>query len=198
MTPPLTPAAPAPNSTPAQTVGPFHGHALPFADGGAPAPSGHPRTVTVHGTVLDGAGAPVPHALLEFWQTGPDGSAPAVPGSLRRDGLGFTGFARVTTGRDGHYLLRTLPPGGAPYLAVCLFARGLPHHLFTRLYFTLPTHDPLLAALPADRRPTLLATPDPGHHRAYRFDIRLQGDRETVFLDFTEPPSRPDAGHGDV
>ncbi|UQI47249.1 protocatechuate 3,4-dioxygenase subunit alpha [Streptomyces sp. HU2014] len=188
--------------TPAQTVGPFHGHALPFAGGGAPAPVGHPQTVTVHGVVQDGAGEPVPDALLEFWQAGPDGSAPAVPGSLRRDGLGFTGFARVTTGRDGHYLLRTLPPGGAPYLAVCLFARGLPHHLFTRLYFTLPGHDPLLAALPADRRLTLLAAPDPGHHRAYRFDIRLQGDRETVFLDFAEPPSRHgsrhEATHGDA
>ncbi|MEU8354342.1 protocatechuate 3,4-dioxygenase subunit alpha, partial [Streptomyces sp. NPDC048845] len=137
-TPPLPP-------TPSQTVGPFYGYALPFAGGGDVAPAGHPDTITVHGRVFDGAGAPVPDALLEFWQAGPDGSLAGAPGSLRRDpvtgavvgrdGVEFTGFARVPTDADGHYALRTLPPGGdAPYLSVCVFARGLMHHLFTRAY----------------------------------------------------------------
>ncbi|MFI1971467.1 protocatechuate 3,4-dioxygenase subunit alpha [Streptomyces cinnamoneus] len=173
--------------TPAQTIGPFYGTALPFAGGADVAPAGHPEAVTVHGYVHDGEGAPVPDALLEFWQAAPDGSAAGSPGSLRRDGARFTGFARVPTAGDGHYALRTLSPGGAPYLALCLFARGLPRHLFTRVYFRLPDGDPLLAGLPPERRATLLAVPEPGGHRSYRFDVRLRGDAdhaETVFLAF--------------
>jgi protocatechuate 3,4-dioxygenase alpha subunit len=194
--------------TPSQTVGPFYGYALPFPGGDRVAPDGHPDTLTVHGYVRDGAGAPVPDALLEFWQAGPDGSLGGAPGSLRRDpvtgavigrdGVAFTGFGRVPTDADGHYALRTLPatapaatPDAAPFLAVCVFARGLLHHLFTRVYFPANAQanaaDPLLARLPADRAATLLARPDgPGRHR---FDIHLQGaadgtHEETVFLDF--------------
>ncbi|MDT0317502.1 protocatechuate 3,4-dioxygenase subunit alpha [Streptomyces millisiae] len=186
--------------TPSHTVGPFFGHALPFPGGGELAPPGHPAAVTVHGRVVDGAGAPVPDALVELW--GPDerGRLPRTPGSLRRDAVtggflgrhaaDFTGWGRVPTDAEGRWSARTLRPGAraghAPYLAVCLFARGLLHHLFTRLYFPEDTvahaADPLLAALPPERRRTLVATAGP--HGAYRFDIRLQGGEETVFLEF--------------
>ncbi|WP_407549221.1 protocatechuate 3,4-dioxygenase subunit alpha [Streptomyces sp. Pv4-95] len=195
-------------ATPSQTVGPFYGYALPFPGGDHMAPTGHPDTITVHGTVLDGAGAPVPDALLEFWQAGPDGSLTGAPGSLRRDpvtgavlgrsGVDFTGFGRVPTDADGRYAVRTLPPtapagapDAAPYLAVCVFARGLLHHLFTRVHFpgneTANAADPLLSSLPAHRARTLLARPD-GPAR-YRFDVRLQAaedgsTEETVFLAF--------------
>lgn len=181
--------------TPAQTVGPFYGYALPFSQGGEPAPAGHDGTaVIVHGHVFDGAGRPVPDALLEFWQPAPDGSRTGAPGSLRRnqtsggfagrDGVTFTGFGRVATDPDGSYVLRTLSPGGVPYISVCVFARGLLHHLFTRVYLPDLDHsrDPLLTALPADRRRTLIA--EATAERRYRFDIRLQGDGETVFLEF--------------
>ncbi|MFE4368786.1 protocatechuate 3,4-dioxygenase subunit alpha [Streptomyces sp. NPDC056835] len=205
--------------TPSHTVGPFYGYALPFPGGGDIAPAGHPDTVTVHGRVYDGAGAPVPDALLEFWQAGPGGSLAGAAGSLRRDpvsggfsgrdGVDFTGFGRVPTDADGHYALRTLPPGApaVPYLSVCVFARGLTHHLFTRAYLAQdaqdaeaaeeaggpgdagaadgPAPDALLASLPPDRRETLMARPEADRPRTYRFDIRLQGERETVFLDFT-------------
>ncbi|MER5280690.1 protocatechuate 3,4-dioxygenase subunit alpha [Streptomyces sp. NPDC002809] len=184
--------------TPSQTVGPFYGYALPFAAGGDIAPAGHPGTVVLHGHVFDGAGAPVPDALVEVWQPAPDGSRHGAPGSLRRDpvtgavigrhGVGFTGFGRVATDADGHYTVRTLPPGGAPYLALVVFARGLTHHLCTRAYLHDAAgldEDRLLAALPGERRATLVTTPeDTGIHR---FDIRLQYDgvhEETVFLDF--------------
>ncbi|MFF3612187.1 protocatechuate 3,4-dioxygenase subunit alpha [Streptomyces sp. NPDC002580] len=182
-----------PLPTPSQTIGPFYGHALPFPDGGDIAPRNHPDTITVHGHVLDGAGAPVPDALLDFWQAAPDGSLTGTPGSLRRDpstggflgrnGVDFTGFGRVPTDADGHYALHTLPPGnaGVPYISVCVFARGLTHHLFTRAYLADGT-DPLLDALPAGRRATLIA--DEETARTYRFDIRLQGEGETVFLEF--------------
>lgn len=177
--------------TPSQTIGPFYGYALPFTTGGDVAPAGHPDAVTVHGVVYDGAGQPIPDALLEFWQPAPDGSRAGRPGSMRRDPVtggflgrraaDFTGFGRVATDADGRYELRTLPPGGVPYLAVCVFARGLLHHLFTRVYLT-DVPDALLSSLEPGRRETLVAPAGPdGTHR---FDIRLQGERETVFLDF--------------
>jgi protocatechuate 3,4-dioxygenase, alpha subunit len=194
--------------TPSQTVGPFYGYALPFAGGPDAAPVGHPNAITVQGCVYDGAGRPIPDALLEFWQAAPDGSLAGAPGSLRRDPVTgavigrdhvrFTGFARVSTDADGRYAIRTLLPGsvgrGAPYLAVCVFARGLLHHLFTRVYFAdfaeANAADPLLAALDPARRGTLVAHREPG--LGHRFDVRLQrpeggGDAgvETVFLAFT-------------
>ena len=181
--------------TPSQTVGPFYGYALPFTDGGNVATAAAPGAITVHGTVHDGAGQPVPDALLEFWQPAPDGSRAGRPGSMRRDqvtggflgrnGIDFTGFGRVATDPDGHYTLRTLPPGGASYLAVCVFARGLLHHLYTRAYLTdHPLHatDPLLAALVAQRRASLESVRE--HENTYRFDIHLQGEKETTFLAF--------------
>jgi protocatechuate 3,4-dioxygenase, alpha subunit len=197
---PMEPTALEPTAlppTPSQTVGPFFGYALPFPGGGDLAPAGHPEAVTLHGRVYDGARQGVPDAIVELWQAGPDGAAPRVPGSLSRTGAdlgaGFTGFGRVATDADGHWSARTLlpgaPPGSAPYLSLCVFARGLLHHLFTRLYF--PEHrdahaaDPLLASLDAARRATLVATAEPlGSVRRYRFDIHLQGEEETVFLDF--------------
>ncbi|MBA2949358.1 protocatechuate 3,4-dioxygenase subunit alpha [Streptomyces sp. PSKA28] len=179
--------------TPSHTVGPFYGYALPFPEGEQVAPKGHPDTIALHGYVLDGEGNPVPDAILEFWQAGPDGSLKGAPGSLRRDpvtggflgrnGIDFTGFGRVATDADGHYALYTLPPGnaGLPYISVCVFARGLLHHLYTRAYLT-DGADPLLDALSADRRATLVAAEE--QNRTYRFDIRLQGEGETVFLEF--------------
>ncbi|GGR42871.1 protocatechuate 3,4-dioxygenase subunit alpha [Streptomyces netropsis] len=178
-------------ATPSQTIGPFHGTALPFPGGGEAAPVGHPDTITVHGCLSDGDGAPVPEALLEFWQAAPDGSLVGAPGSLRRDGAAFTGFGRVVTRDDGRYTLRTLPPGGAPYLALCLLVPGLTRHLFTRVYLAFPEHDPLIEALPPARRATLLAAPEAGGHRTYRFDIRLRGGAETVFLAFPDRGGRP-------
>jgi protocatechuate 3,4-dioxygenase alpha subunit len=181
--------------TPAQTVGPFYGYALPFARGGEIAPQGDPRTVTVHGTVRDGEGRPIPDALLEVWQAAPDGSRAGAPGSLRRDpvtgavigrdGLAFTGFGRVPTDADGHYAVRTLPPPAqTPYLSVVVFARGLLHHLYTRAYLGDDVADGLLASLPEERRRTLIARQEASG--TYRFDIRIQGDatEETVFLEF--------------
>ncbi|MFE7037175.1 protocatechuate 3,4-dioxygenase subunit alpha [Streptomyces sp. NPDC057621] len=188
-----------PLPTPSHTIGPFYGHALPFPDGARIAPQGHPDAISLHGHVYDGAGNPVPDALLDFWQAAPDGSLTGAPGSMRRDpstggflgrnGVDFTGYGRVPTDADGHYALHTLPPGnsGLPYISVCVFARGLTHHLFTRAYLA-DGPDPLLDSLPAERRATLVATEGAngikGAKGAYRFDIRLQGEGETVFLEF--------------
>ncbi|GAA4058018.1 protocatechuate 3,4-dioxygenase subunit alpha [Streptomyces shaanxiensis] len=186
--------------TPSHTVGPFYGHALPFPGGGDIAPVGHPDTIVLQGYILDGEGNPLPDAFVELWGADPDGNVPQADGSMRRDpasggflgrnGVEFTGWGRIQTDANGHWSARTLRPGArgqsAPYISVCVFARGLLVHLFTRIY--LPgdeaalAADPLLARLDEARRDTLIAE-DRGDG-TYRFDIRLQGEGETVFLEF--------------
>ncbi|MGX1273495.1 protocatechuate 3,4-dioxygenase subunit alpha [Streptomyces phaeoluteigriseus] len=186
--------------TPSHTVGPFYGYALPFPGGGDIAPVGHPDTITVQGHVYDGEGRPLPDAFVELWGPDPDGRLPAVDGSIRRDpstggylgrnGVEFTGWGRIQTDANGHWYARTLRPGArgrsAPYLSLCVFARGLLVHLFTRIYLPEDTAahatDPLLTGLDPARRGTLIAADDGAG--TYRFDIRLQGEGETVFLEF--------------
>nr|WSZ13265.1 protocatechuate 3,4-dioxygenase subunit alpha [Streptomyces canus] len=186
--------------TPSHTVGPFYGHALPFPGGGDIAPVGHPDTIVLQGYITDGEGNPLPDAFVELWSADPDGNVPQADGSIRRDpasggylgrnGVEFTGWGRIQTDANGHWTARTLRPGArgrsAPYISVCVFARGLLVHLYTRIY--LPgdeaalTADPLLARVPAERRDTLIARSQ--GDGTYRFDIRLQGEGETVFLEF--------------
>ncbi|MDC2953852.1 protocatechuate 3,4-dioxygenase subunit alpha [Streptomyces gilvifuscus] len=186
--------------TPSHTVGPFYGYALPFRGGEDIAPLGHPDTITVHGYVLDGEGKPLPDAFVELWGADPDGNVSTTDGSIRRDpasgdylgrnGVEFTGWGRIQTDANGHWYARTLRPGArgrsAPYISACVFARGLLVHLFTRIYLpgdeAAHANDPLLEQLAAERRDTLIAK-DEGNG-TYRFDIRLQGEGETVFLEF--------------
>ena len=169
--------SPLPGRTPGQTVGPFFHIGLPYPGGPDLVPDQAPDAVLLHGRVLDGAGEPVPDALLELWQAGPDGRIPQAPGSLRRDGT-FTGFGRTPTDGEGRYAFRTVRPA-APFFSITVFARGLLDRLLTRAY--LPDHadDPFLAGLDPERRGTLIAVEDDA---GLRFDVRLQGADETVFL----------------
>ncbi|MCY7396575.1 MAG: protocatechuate 3,4-dioxygenase subunit alpha [Nocardioides sp.] len=160
-------------ATPGQTIGPFFGYALPYDGAPLLVPADHPDAVLLHGRVLDGAGDPVPDALLELWQAAPEG----------RVGDGFAGFGRAETDAEGRYAFTTLTPA-APFFALTVLARGLTDRLFTRAY--LPEHpgvaqDPLLAALALGRRRTLLVLADDD---GWRFDVRLQGEDETVFLTY--------------
>lgn len=161
--------------TPSQTVGPFFGYALPYDQGPDLVAEGHPGAITVEGRVLDGAGEPVPDALLELW-LGETGTRRA----LDRTGEGVSGFGRCPTGADGSYRFRTARPAG-PYLAMLVFARGLLRSVATRVYLQ-DGPDPLLDTLDPARRTTLIA--EPVGEGAYRFDVRLQGEGETVFLEF--------------
>jgi protocatechuate 3,4-dioxygenase alpha subunit len=171
-------------TTPSQTIGPFFGYALPYGDGPRVAPEWHPDAIRIHGRVLDGAGEPLPDALLEIWQAGPDGEVPGRDGALVRGGHGFSGFGRCGTDAEGRYWFSTLKPGGpAPYAALLVFARGLLKPVATRIYFPGEdgnATDPVLSGVPADRRETLIATRE--DDRSYRFDVHLQGERETVFF----------------
>lgn len=148
--------------TPGQTVGPFFSFAL-VRDGYADLVSpGRPDAITVRGRVLDGAGEPVPDALVELTRGGDDG------------------WGRAATDDDGRYIFTTLAPIGS-FFAIIVFARGLLDRLFTRAYLPDAADDPFLEGLAAERRTTLVAAAD---ERGYVFDIRLQGDDETVFLTF--------------
>jgi protocatechuate 3,4-dioxygenase, alpha subunit len=145
-----------PELTPSQTVGPFLSIGLPWEAGPVAGGDG----VRIAGVVLDGAGDPVPDALVETWD--PDSRA----------------FARCPTDDEGRWHVVTPP---APHLGVNVFARGLLHRVVTRIYLQAPgDHDPVLARVPAERRATLLARPTGD---GFAFDIRLQGPGETVFFD---------------
>jgi protocatechuate 3,4-dioxygenase, alpha subunit len=173
-------------ATAGQTIGPFFGYALPFDRGNELVPPRSPGAIRLHGVVTDGAGAPVPDALLEIWQADGDGVVPTATGSLHRDGWTFTGWGRLGTDADGHYSFTTVTPAAthqvsAPFIAVTVFARGLLNRLFTRAYVPHDRleDDRLLNSVPAARRHTLLAVPD---EHGLRFDIKLRGVDETVFL----------------
>jgi protocatechuate 3,4-dioxygenase, alpha subunit len=138
--------------TPSQTIGPFFTVALGRED---MVPDGSLR---IEGTIFDGAGEPVPDAYIELW----DGER----------------AGRCPTDERGRFEFTTVEPG-QHYIDVSLFARGLLQRLVTRIYLKPDAADPVLAEL-GERGETLTAAT--GEDGAYRFDIHLQGDRETVFF----------------
>ena len=176
--------------TPGQTVGPFFGYGMPYPGGPELVPPYSPGSVLLSGRIIDGAGSPVPDAQVEIWQPDAAGVVPRAAGSLHRDGVTFTGFGRAATDIEGVYRFWTVDPGSvdgsAPFISVIVFARGVQDRLFTRIY--LPedaaalASDALLRGLEADERVTLIAERTP--EGWLRHDIRLQGERETVFLAF--------------
>ena len=177
--------------TPSQTVGPFLAIVLPWPDGPEIVAAGTLGAVRLAGTVTDGAGEPVPDALVEVWQADaggrfdhPDDPRGAVASACR-------GYGRCATDASGAFWFRTVKPGPlpagdglveAPHLDVSVFARGLLNRVITRVYFPgepANATDPVLGSLPADLRGLLVAVPDGD---GLRFDIRLQGDGETPFF----------------
>lgn len=177
--------------TPGQTIGPFYGYALPFEKGNELVNQAHPAAVRLHGVVYDGKGEVIPDSMLEIWQADENGAVVSRDGSLVRDGYTFTGWGRVPVDNVGHYTFTTVNPGPteegkAPFIMLTVFARGLLNRLFTRIYLPEDTealaNDPLLASLPEDRRKTLIATRE--EDGSLRFDVRLQGEDETVFLSY--------------
>lgn len=185
-----SPAAELLPPTPGQTVGPFFHYALPFAGDRDLVPPRSPGSIRLRGTVRDGDGAGVPDALVEIWQVAPDGTVPREHGTFRRDGHAFTGFGRASTDRTGTYTFTTLPPGsfdgGPAFFAVTVFARGLLDRLFTRAYLPLEpaAYDEVLRAA-GDRAETMICAADGDD---LWFDIRLQGEAETVFLRYPGQP----------
>jgi protocatechuate 3,4-dioxygenase alpha subunit len=187
-------------ATPSQTVGPFFHLGVERAAWGDLTASG-PRgeRIVIEGRITDGDGAAVGDAFLELWQANAAGryDHPADRQDEKPLDPGFHGFARVVTDAAGEFHVATIRPGAvpgsgnalqAPHINVALFGRGLLKPLFTRIYFAgeaANDGDPLLLAI-EDRgaRQTLIAARQPGAGLPhYRFDIVLQGEGETAFLD---------------
>ncbi len=175
--------------TPSQTVGPFLSIGLTWTGGHRVVPEGTPGAVRISGVLRDGNGDPVGDGLIETWQADPDGRFDHPDDPRGATGSGFTGFARSATDEDGRFEVLTVKPGAlgdgqAPHIDVTVLARGLLDRLVTRIYFpdeeAANAADPLLSSLPADRAATLVARPaGPGE---LHWDVRLQGEGETVFL----------------
>jgi protocatechuate 3,4-dioxygenase alpha subunit len=192
--------------TPSQTAGPYvHIGLAPGAAGFSifrqelgqviAGPDTKGERIRVEGVVLDGTGAPVKDVLLEVWQADSAGIYPHPEdprhGQCAPD---FRGWGRIITDFEtGQWVVDTVKPGPvmgrggrrmAPHLNLWIVARGINVGLQTRMYFEDEDNasDPVMALIEqVDRRQTLLARKlAPGH---YRFDIRLQGEGETVFLD---------------
>ncbi|XPP27365.1 MAG: protocatechuate 3,4-dioxygenase subunit alpha [Leucobacter sp.] len=176
--------------TPGQTVGPFFAFGTDFERKHEVVFPHSPGAIVLSGRVLDGAGDPVPDSIVEIWQADSDGSVPRARGTLARDGHTFTGFGRAFTNDDGLFEFWTRDPGSvrgeAPFFAVIVYARGLPNKLHTRFYLPEDAEklaaDPLLSSLGEEERATLVL--ERTAEGWLRGDIRLQGEKETVFLAF--------------
>lgn len=172
-----------------QTVGPYYAIGMEYPEGEQLVARGQAGSIVLSGYVYDGAGNPVPDAVVEIWQADAAGRVPAESGGLVRKPGGFSGFGRSGSDEEGFYGFTTVLPGPtedgkAPFFAVVVFARGLLARLHTRIYVpgAATDADPFLQRLSPERRATLIATPVDG---GFRHDIHLQGEKETVFLAFT-------------
>lgn len=190
--------------TPSQTVGPYFAYGLTPQQYGYPlasiassdlrSPEVEGQAIRIEGRVLDGAGEVVNDAMIEIWQADPQGRY-AHPADTRGGNIAFKGFGRCGTGTDpeNRFVFDSVKPGAvddsqAPHVNVIVFMRGLLSHLYTRLYFAdeaeANAQDPVLQSVPAERRDTLIAEgKTAGGVTVYRFDIHMQGERETVFFD---------------
>jgi protocatechuate 3,4-dioxygenase alpha subunit len=154
-------------ATPSQTVGPFYSIGLCRRPDNELVPPGSPGAVELAGTLFDGQGEPIRDGVVEIW----DGE----------------NWGRCGTDPDGTFSFSVAKPpartGAAPRLDVHVFARGLLRHQLTRVYFPDEAEanaaDPVLAALPEEDRRSLVAEAEDG---ALRFDVRMQGERATVFF----------------
>ena len=182
-----------------QTVGPFFSIGMEHLDGAdMTVPEIAGTVIRIRGKVVDGDGAAVPDAQLEFWQADAEGNYSENKCEAAKHGPAkFTGFARVPTDTAGNFELRTIKPGGvrdsdgkaqAPHIAIFIFMRGLLKPLYTRIYFAgeeANEKDAVLNLVPGARRDSLVAQKDrDGDRDLFRWDVRLQGPHETVFFEW--------------
>lgn len=191
--------------TPSQTVGPYFAYGLTprqkydwkdtFGSDLVTADASGER-IRIEGQVLDGDGAPINDCMLEIWQADAQGryASPADPRT--RPNAAFHGFGRAPTDGNGRYAFDTIKPGPvpglngkmqAPHIVVAVYARGMLRQSYTRIYFADEAangEDAILALVPDERRKTLVAPRAERDGRViYTFDIRMQGDAETVFFE---------------
>lgn len=185
--------------TPSQTVGPFYAIGLTRRAMNVMATdSTEGQRIRIEGQVFDGDGAAIPDVMVEIWQANAYGRY-NHPDDKQEKPLDktFTGWGRSGTDENSFYRFETIKPGPvpgggdsvqAPHINVCVFARGMLVHAYTRIYFAdepANENDPVLNSIKnKNRRRTLIASPGMENDRTvYRFDIHLQGENETVFFD---------------
>lgn len=190
--------------TPSQTVGPYFKYGLtPGRDyqwndafgNDLVTPDISGERIHIVGQVFDGDGAVVPDSMLEIWQADAQGRFADPQDTRALPNSAFKGFGRCGTDVNGGFSFHTIKPGSvpgpdgkpqAPHILLAVFARGMTQQAITRIYFeeeSANAADPILALVPVDRRATLIAKREDRDVPAYRFDVRLQGDSETVFFD---------------
>jgi protocatechuate 3,4-dioxygenase alpha subunit len=134
----------------------------------------HGEVIEITGRITQMDGKPLDNLVVEIWQADSQG---------RFDSGEFFGWGRAATDANGVYRFRTIKPGAyegrAPHINFLLLYSGLMRHLQTVMFFEA-AKDPVLDAVPADRRNRLVAQRE---GTVYRFDIRLRGDGETPFFD---------------
>lgn len=183
--------------TPSQTIGPFYHFSLLF-EGGEQLVNENTlgERITVEGRIFDGKGEPVTDCLIEIWQADSAGryNHPEDEQDKPRD-PNFNGFGRVTIDDDGWYRFYTVKPGPvqglrnapqAPHINISILGRGILKRIATRFYFEdepANDYDPVLNLVPEERRASLIAR-RVDDRAAYRMDIFLQGENETVFFEF--------------
>jgi protocatechuate 3,4-dioxygenase, alpha subunit len=189
--------------TPSQTVGPYFTMRIGGeGDNVLTTPETVGERIRVEGFVYDGDRKHIEDALIEVWQANSAGRYhhPADDRDEVPFDPAFTGFGRCASDfKTGAFSFLTIKPGAvphpsgglqAPHLSLIIQARGMLDPTYTRIYFADEAEanaiDPVLATVPADRRGTLIAERvdnGDGSVATYRFDIRYQGDDETVFFD---------------
>jgi protocatechuate 3,4-dioxygenase, alpha subunit len=199
--------------TPSQTVGPYFAYGLtphsrchwapsPNYDwketvgANLVTPDATGEKIRIEGRITDGDGLPINDAMIEIWQADSQGRYASPADKRARTNALFKGFGRSATDKEGVYSFDTVKPGAvpgpngkpqAPHIVFCIYSRGMLRQVYTRLYFSdeaANAGDAILALVPEDRRGTLIAHKESGKGQTvYRFDIRVQGEGETVFFD---------------
>jgi protocatechuate 3,4-dioxygenase, alpha subunit len=185
--------------TPSQTVGPFFSFGLTTEKCSVriiAGPEAKGERVVLNFRVLDGDGVGIPDAMIEIWQADAEGIYRHLNDPRQSDcDPACAGFGRMGTNEDGVCEFETIKPGRlrglqgqdqAPHLNVAIFARGMLKQLYTRIYFAgdpANQNDPVLSLVPSARHATLMANPDPSRLGYWAFNLRLQGEQETVFFD---------------
>ena len=195
--------------TPSQTVGPFFAYGLTprgrcqWDPNGSyswketigdnlvtPDVSGD--KIRIEGVILDGDGKPINDAMIEIWQADAQGRYANPRDNRALPNAKFKGFGRSATDKNGIYSFDTIKPGQvpgpkgkpqAPHIVFCIYSRGMLRQVYTRMYFPddpANASDMVLNLVPTDRRQTLVARKEASK---YRFDVRVQGENETVFFD---------------
>jgi protocatechuate 3,4-dioxygenase alpha subunit len=166
-------------------------------------PDAEGTKIRLEGRITDGDGKPIGDAMIEIWQADAQGRYASLNDPRRPSNAKFKGFGRSATDKDGMFGFDTIKPGAvpgqgkdqagktqAPHIVFCIYSRGMLRQIYTRCYFAdvaSNTSDQILNLVPAERRQTLIAKKvqgqGQGQGNAYRFDIRVQGDNETVFFE---------------